>query len=87
MTIPDWQFISIIISIVGSAVGATSWITWKIAKAETEINNLKENLKKAEVQLDYMFKLSYEEALKASERLRTLLYSSKKTAATETDEG
>lgn len=66
-------------SIIGSAVGATAWIIWKMAKAETEIHNLKDNLKKAEDDIKYMFRLDYEEARKAAEKLRSDLIS-KETA-------
>ncbi|CAN5377173.1 hypothetical protein BH18THE2_BH18THE2_25100 [soil metagenome] len=69
MALLDWQFISIVVSIIGSAVGATAWITWKMAKADTEIKNLKDNLKKAEDDIKYMFRLSYEQAPKAAERV------------------
>lgn len=50
-----------------------------MAKAETEIHNLKDNLKKAEDDIKYMFRLDYEEARKAAEKLRSDLIS-KETA-------
>jgi uncharacterized protein (DUF697 family) len=73
LALPDWQFISIIVSIVGSAVGATAWITWKMSKAETEINNLKDKVKKAEDDITYMFRLDLEESHKVAEKFRTEL--------------
>jgi hypothetical protein len=73
MALPDWQLISIITSIVGSAVGATAWITWKISNAETEIKNLKEKFKKVEDDITYMFRLDLEESHKVAERFRSEL--------------
>ncbi len=58
--LPDWQFIGIIVSIVGSAVGATAWITWRLSKVTTEVDNLKDNVKKIEDDLKYMFRLDLE---------------------------
>ena len=75
MDLPDWQFISIIVSIIGSVVGATAWISWKMSSAETEIKNLKENLKKAEDDIKYMFRLAHGEAIKSAEKLRNDLAS------------
>jgi uncharacterized protein (DUF697 family) len=46
VTLAEWQLVSIIVSIIGSAVGAAAWVTWKMAKVKTEIHNLKDNLKK-----------------------------------------
>jgi hypothetical protein len=73
MTLPDWQLVSIVVSILGSAVGATAWITWKLAKADTEIKNLKENLKDAEELIQYMIRLDRTESRKAAETLRNKL--------------
>jgi predicted amino acid-binding ACT domain protein len=91
MALLDWQFIgiviSIIVSVVGSAVGATAWITWKMAKADTEIKNLRENLKKAEDDITYMFRLDHQEARKAAEKLRNDLSKSTSQSQAGDEEG
>lgn len=75
MVLSDWQLIGIFGSIISSAVGATAFIVWKMAKAETEIKSLKENLKKAEDDIKYMFRLDYEEARRAAGKVRRDLIS------------
>jgi hypothetical protein len=52
MNLTDWQLVSIVVSIVGSAVGATAWITWRLSKANTKIENLEGILKKSKMILD-----------------------------------
>jgi len=51
-------------------VGATAWITWRLSKVTTEVDNLKDNVKKIEDDLKYMFRLDLEESHTAAGRVR-----------------
>jgi hypothetical protein len=85
MDLTDWQLaISIVVSIVGSAVGATYFITRKItgvekdvSKAGTDMDGLKERLKRVEDDLKDMFKLILEESRGDAAELRRELRSMK----------
>ena len=106
----DWQLIQIIITIVGSAVGPTAWITWRLSKVTTDVNNLKkseidneknrieteviktevdnlkEKVKKVDDELTYIVRLDQQESHADVRRLRSKLYDSSRKKAME-DEG
>ncbi len=76
--------ISIAVSILSAAVGATYVITRKItgvekdvSKTHTDIDDLEENLRKVEDDLRYMFRLDLEESKKEAAELRRDLRISK----------
>jgi hypothetical protein len=80
MALPDGQLSSVVTAIIGAAVtiivavvAATAWISRKVSKVETEIDNLKDKFKKVEDDLTYMFRLDLEESHKVAERFRSEL--------------
>ena len=73
----DWQLISIILSILGSAVGVTYFLTRKITASEINVKNLKEQIDKAEDDITYIFRLDLEESRRAAGKIRNELKSTK----------
>jgi uncharacterized protein (DUF697 family) len=87
INLSDWQLIQIIVTIVGSAVGAavaaTAWITWRLSKVTTEVDNLKEKVKKVEDDLTYIIRLDQQESHADVRRLTSELESYRKKAMEE----
>jgi hypothetical protein len=64
MTLADWQIISIafgiLVAIIGSAVGATKWTTWRLSKALTKIEGIEGRLNRIEDDIRTVFNRFHE---------------------------
>jgi hypothetical protein len=70
MPLSDLQFISIIITIVGAAVGPTAWITWRLSKALTKIEGLEGRLNRVEDDIRTVFGRIHEISVREAAELR-----------------
>jgi hypothetical protein len=78
ITFPIGQFITLIITIVGAALGVMAWIyerthklDTKVIKAQSEIDRIKERMDKAENQLDD-FTIEYKVDVRVSRAMKDL---------------
>jgi uncharacterized membrane protein (DUF106 family) len=81
---PIIAIIGATVVIIIAIVTASVWISTKITKAQTEIDNLKDRVKRVEDEMTYMYRLDFEESRKAAERVRRKL--AKEKTAGEEDE-
>ncbi len=70
MSLPDYQIAQIIASIVGSAVGATAVIAWRLSAHHTKIEGLEGRLNTAEGDIRNMFNRIYEQSQRDAAELR-----------------